>query len=253
MDQNIRHALVIAAGMGIRFGNATQLRPKPLLMVSGVPLILRTLLSARTAGLDHFTVVTGYGAQVLEEFLDRERSDDLHIRCIHNEKWRQPNGLSVLRAKGEIPEPFVLLMCDHLFDSEILMRLLASPLPAGHCRLAVDFHPDKIMDLADATKVEVKDGRVVSIGKEIERYNGIDAGIFLCSHAIFSALEAAVSKGNESLSDGIRELARRQCMEAVDLGELFWQDIDDEATLLEGERRLLLNGLDRMKARPLFD
>jgi choline kinase len=238
MDQHIRHAVIIAAGMGMRFGNATRFRPKPLLQVAGVPLIRRTLLTARTAGLDHFTVVTGYCAHVLEEFLDQESSDDLHIRCIHNEKWRRPNGLSVLRAKGEVPEPFVLLMSDHLFDPEILKRLLETRLSDGHCRLAVDFHPENVLDLPDATKVEVKDGWVVNIGKEIKRYNGIDTGIFLCSHEIFAALEAAVSKGNESLSDGIRELAHRQRMEATDIGEIFWQDIDDEAALLEGERRL---------------
>lgn len=222
----------------MRFGDATQLRPKPLLPVAGVPLIRRTLLTARKAGLDHFTVVTGYRAQVLEDFLRQERSGDINIRWIHNERWRRSNGLSVLRAKGEVPDPFVLLMSDHLFDAQILSRLLETPLPDGHCRLAVDFHPENIMDLADATKVEVKDGWIVNIGKEIERYNGIDTGIFLCSHEIFAALEAAVSKGNESLSDGIRELARRQRMEATDIGKLFWQDIDDEAGLLEGERRL---------------
>jgi choline kinase len=238
MNQHIRHALIIAAGIGMRFGNATQLRPKPLLQVAGVPLIRRTLLTARRAGLDQFTVVTGYCAQVLEEFLRQERTGDLNIRCVHNEQWRRPNGLSVLRAKGEVPDPFVLLMCDHLFEPEILVKLLDVPLPGGHCRLAVDFHPENVMDLADATKVEAKDGRVVNIGKEIEPYNGIDTGIFLCSHEIFSAVEAAVFSGKESLSDGIRELAGRQRMEAMDIGELFWQDIDDEAALLEGERRL---------------
>jgi choline kinase len=250
MDQHIRHAVIIAAGMGMRFGNATRFRPKPLLQVAGVPLIMKTLRTARRAGVDHFTVVTGYCAHVLEEFLHQERSRDLNIRCIHNEKWRQPNGLSVLRAKGEVPEPFVLLMSDHLFDAEILKRLLETPLPDGHCRLAVDFHPENVPDLPDATKVEVKDGWVVNIGKEIKRYNGIDTGIFLCSYEIFAALEAAVSKGNESLSDGIRELAHRQRMDATDIGELFWQDVDDEAALLEGERRLEQLAKQKHNQRP---
>jgi len=238
MNQPVRHALIIAAGAGTRFGDATRSSPKPLLPVAGVPLIRRTLLTARRAGLDRFTVVTGYRAQVLEEFLQQEGSHDLNIRCIHNEKWRQPNGLSVLRAKGEVPDPFVLLMSDHLFDAEILTRLLEIPLSDHHCRLAVDFHPENVADVADATKVEVKDGGIMNIGKEIERYNGIDTGIFLCSHEIFAALDAAISKGKESLSDGIRELAGRRLMEAVDIGECFWHDVDDEAALLEGERRL---------------
>jgi choline kinase len=238
MNKPVRHALIIAAGAGTRFGDATRFRPKPLLPVAGVPLIRRTLLTARRAGLDCFTVVTGYCAQVLEEFLQQEGPPDSNIRCIYNEKWRRPNGLSVLRAKGEVPDPFVLLMSDHLFDAEILTRLLEIPLPDRHCRLAVDFHPENVADLADATKVEVKDRRILNIGKEIGRYNGIDTGIFLCSHEIFAALEAAVSKGRESLSDGIRELVGRRLMEAVDIGKRFWHDVDDEAALSEGEIKL---------------
>jgi choline kinase len=130
-------------------------------------------------------------------------------------------------------------MADHLFEAQILKNLLSTPLPSGHCRLAVDFHPEKIFDLADATKVTVQDGRVMDIGKRIINYNAIDTGIFLCSPGIFDALETAISRGEESLSDGIRDLARQERMEAMDIGDLFWQDVDDETSRLEVEKRLL--------------
>lgn len=238
MGSNVHHALIIAAGRGVRFGAATHFRPKPLIEVAGVPLICRTLLTARKAGIDHFTVVTGYEALGLEEFLNGEIPPDIRVRCLRNDQWQRPNGLSVLQAKGHLRGSFALLMADHLFDARILKNLLATPLLPGYCRLAVDFHPEKISDLADATKVAVKDGRVTDIGKGIQNYNAIDTGIFLCSQGIFGALETAFSGGKESLSDGIGELARCQRMEAMDIGDLFWQDIDDEASRLEGEKRL---------------
>ena len=72
MGSNVHHALIIAAGRGARFGAATHFRPKPLIEVAGVPLICRTLLTARKAGIDHFTVVTGYKALGIEEFLNAE-------------------------------------------------------------------------------------------------------------------------------------------------------------------------------------
>ena len=236
---NICHALIIAAGRGIRFGKATDSRPKPLIEVAGVPLLCRTLLTARKAGIAHFTVVTGYCGEILEKFLRREIPPGIEIQCLRNEKWQRPNGLSVLRAKGHLRGPFVLLMADHLFEAGILKNLFATPLPPGHCRLAVDFHPERIPDLADATKVTVRDGLVTDIGKEIKNYNAIDTGIFLCSEGIFDALETAISQKKESLSDGIRELASWGRMEAMDIGDLFWQDIDDEASRLEAEKRLL--------------
>ena len=236
---SIHHAVIIAAGSGMRFGKATQFRPKPLIDVAGVPLILRTILTARKAGIDHFTVVTGYRAEVIEDFLRREVPGDIFVQCVRNDKWQLPNGLSVLRAKGCAPERFVLLMSDHLFDADILKKLLADPLIPGHCRLAVDFRTENIVDLEDATKVLVEAGKLTDIGKEITCYNAIDTGIFLCSHALFDALEASASQGRESLSDGIRELIRNQCMEATDVSSLFWQDIDTARDLKEGKKRLL--------------
>ncbi len=239
MDKYIRHGLIIAAGRGIRFGTATDSRPKPLIEVAGIPLLCRTLLTARNAGIDHFIVVTGYRGALLEDFLRREAPRGIRVQCLRNEEWERPNGLSVLRAKGCLQVPFVLLMADHLFEAQILKNLLSTPLPPGHCRLAVDFHPGKIFDLGDATKVAVQNGRVVDIGKEVKNYNAIDTGIFLCTPVIFDALETAISKGKESLSDGIRELAYDQRMEATDIGDLFWQDVDDEASRMQVEKKLL--------------
>jgi choline kinase len=239
MHRNVHHALIIAAGSGERFGEATHFHSKPLIEVAGVPLICRTILTAQKAGIDHFTVVTGYKAPVLEEFLTGGiYLPGLKIQCLRNDRWQRPNGLSVLQAKGHLRGSFALLMADHIFDARILKNLIAIPLLPGYCRLAVDFHPERILDLADATKVAVRDGRVTDIGKGIQNYNAVDTGIFLCSQGIFGALETAISWGRESLTDGIRELVRCQRMEAMDIGDLFWQDIDDEAARLEGEKRL---------------
>jgi choline kinase len=238
MDVNVNHALIIAAGRGVRFGKTTRVCPKPLIEVAGVPLLYRTLLTASKAGIDHFTVITGYEGKTLEDYLSQKIPQDLRVQCLRNEKWQRPNGLSVARAKGHLPNRFVLLMADHLFEAQILRNLVAAPLASGHCRLAVDFHPERIPDLADATKVAVEDGRVTDIGKEIINYNAVDTGIFLCTSAIFEALETAISQGKESLSDGIRGLGRCGRMEAMDIGDLFWQDIDDEAGRLVGEKRL---------------
>lgn len=238
VDAKVNHALIIAAGRGARFGNATHLCPKPLIEVAGVPLLLRTLLTASEAGIDHFTVVTGYKAESLERYLDEKVPEGLKVECVRNEKWQRPNGLSVARAADHVSDRFVLLMADHLFEAQILRDLVAAPLAPDHCRLAVDFHPERISDLADATKVAIRDGRVTDIGKMITVYNAIDTGIFLCTRAIFEALETAVARGKETLSDGIREIARCRRMEAMDIGDLFWQDIDDEASRLLGEKRL---------------
>jgi CDP-L-myo-inositol myo-inositolphosphotransferase len=238
-EATVQHAVIIAAGSGIRFDKATHFCPKPLLDVAGVPLITRTIRTAQKAGIRYFTVVTGYRAEVLESFLRDNSFPRVEIECVRNEQWRRANGLSVLRARETVSGRFLLLMADHLFEPEIITKVVADPLPPGHCRLAVDFRTENILDLDDATKVQVVDNAVVNIGKHIPTYNAIDTGIFLCSQSLFTALEAAVSRGEESLSDGVRELARNRRMAAVDIGDLFWQDVDNTRDLAEGERRLL--------------
>lgn len=235
----VRHALIIAAGRGSRFGKATHAMPKSLIPVGNVPIILRTILTARKAGITHFTVVTGYQAKILDQFLDRQMFSDLAVQSLYNEDWQRPNGLSVLRASGHLPESFLLLMSDHLFEEQILHTLLGTPLVAGHCRLAVDFHPENVLDLDDATKVQVTDGHIDNIGKAIKPYNGIDTGIFLCSQALFEALEASAAEGRESLSEGVLHLARQRRVEAANIGDLFWQDVDNERDLREGEKKLV--------------
>jgi hypothetical protein len=71
-----------------------------------------------------------------------------------------------------------------------------------------------------------------------KNYNAFDTGGSLCFAGIFEAMEKAISEGKEDLSGGSQELARIRRMEARHIGELFWQDIDDEESRLAAEKRL---------------
>ncbi len=231
----VKHALIIAAGRGSRFNADTTHRPKPLIELNGTPLILHVLRSAGSAGISRFTIITGYLGDVLEDYLGREAPAGMTVRCIRNNEWDRPNGISVFKAKGHMPHAFALLMSDHLFEPRILRELASVPLKDGFCRLAVDFNIRGVPDLEDATKVMTANGRVLDIGKKIDKYNCVDTGVFLCTEGIFTALEASISRGAESLSDGVRQLALEGKMEARDIGGLFWRDVDDEAGLLDAK------------------
>lgn len=58
-----RKCLVIAAGRGHRL--ASDGLPKPLFRLLGLPLIERAIVTGKRAGLEEFTVVTGYDAFLL--------------------------------------------------------------------------------------------------------------------------------------------------------------------------------------------
>jgi len=237
----VRKCLILAAGRGSRLASLGD--AKPLLRVLGVPLIERVLMTARKAGLSDFTVVTGYDSERLQKFLDELAvRRGLHIETVVNEEWKTAdNGRSVLIAKDVLTEPFVLLMADHLVDERLLVALQTEPLDKGAVRLAVDrdLHNPRV-DLDDVTRVQTECDVLREIGKGIERYDAFDTGCFLCSPALFPALErAAEERGDTTLSGGIRILAEQGKVRTLDIGNAFWIDVDDSRAVRCAERLLL--------------
>jgi CDP-L-myo-inositol myo-inositolphosphotransferase len=248
----VRKCLILAAGRGSRLASLGDAKPR--LRVLGVPLIERVLMTARKAGLSDFTVVTGYDSERLQKFLDELAvRRGLHIETVVNEEWKTAdNGRSVLIAKDVLTEPFVLLMADHLVDERLLVALQTEPLDKGAVRLAVDrdLHNPRV-DLDDVTRVQTECDVLREIGKGIERYDAFDTGCFLCSPALFPALErAAEERGDTTLSGGIRILAEQGKVRTLDIGNAFWIDVDD-ARAVRCAERLLLDRLPKSTDGPV--
>ncbi len=129
--------LIIAAGKGSRLRERGD--SKPLIPLLGLPLIERVIRTAMEAGADDFYVVTGYQGGRVQSFLARLAPRlGISITPLINEDWKKENGLSVLKAKAYLQEPFLLLMADHLFDPSIACELMALPLSEGEIALSVD-------------------------------------------------------------------------------------------------------------------
>jgi 1L-myo-inositol 1-phosphate cytidylyltransferase len=231
----VRDALVLAAGNGDRFHNGTR-QSKLLQPILGQPIILRTLESARDAGITSIEVVVGYEADSLRAVIEKCAPPGMRVHFSHNPEWHLENGVSVLAARERLGDRrFALLMGDHLFEPPVLTKLLQAPASQDDSLLAVDSRPLPPDVAAEATKVRMAGERIVAIGKDIDDYNAIDTGLFVCSPALFGALERARSNGDTTLSGGIAELAERGRMRGVDIGDAAWYDIDTMADLVAAE------------------
>ena len=80
---------------------------------------------------------------------------------------------------------------------------------------------------------------VVRIDKGLREFNAVDTGMFLCTPALFDALNAVDGPDGCALSDGVRALARDGKVRAFDVGDGFWQDVDTPEMLAHGEKNLL--------------
>lgn len=233
---DVTQALVLAAGRGSRIGQSDS---KPLFPILGVPLLARTLFTLEKGGITDAYVVLGYeGDRVRSEIgrIDRLR---IRVHWIHNERWQEPNGVSVLASASALEGPFLLTMSDHLFEVEAVERLRARVNEPTGIYLVVDQRTAEINDLEDATKVRLDGDRIVDLNKSLAHFDAIDTGVFLTSPVLFEALRGVEGAAAPSLSDGVRKLADEGRAWAVDGSDLMWQDVDTRSDANVAAKKLL--------------
>jgi len=229
-------AVILAAGFGSRL-SADEPEPKPLVPVIGFPVIARVMVSAAKAGIRRFVVVTGFQANRLRKELPNLTPEECSLEIIENERYLEPNGVSLLVASERLNEPFALLMTDHIFSPDRL-QLAISGFKENHCNLLVV--EDRMRfngDIDDATRVTVSNNKILNIGKQLTPFDAIDTGMFILRpEDITVALKSAGP--SPSVSDAMRVLSEAGKLNALDVQSGFWQDIDTSEDLQAAEFKL---------------
>jgi choline kinase len=218
--------VILAAGNGRRIASVSGTLPKPLVELHGKPLLEHVLLDAQQAGIQRFVIIVGYRGDLIRSWFEARRLNGIQVTWVENPDYHKNNGISVLKARDVVHEPFILFMADHIFEPDTVAALNRQPTSDADTILAVDRKIECIFDMDNATKVATRDGYITDIGKQIASYDAIDTGMFLCAPAVFDWLRSAMSNGNCSLSDGMRQMARHRKLRAFDIGDAMWQDVD---------------------------
>lgn len=165
--------VILAAGQGTRLRPLTDDTPKPLVELSGRPLLDYQLDVLTDAGLEDITVVGGYRG----EQLDSDRYD-----VIINEIYDETNMVySLLCAAEAFPDTEDLLISygDIIYEKAILDAVIATDAPVT---VAVDYDWRELWNarfddpLDDAETLDIdSDGRIHEIGQEPDSYEEIDA------------------------------------------------------------------------------
>jgi choline kinase len=243
--REVTDAVVLMAGTGSRLRASGELLPKPLVPILGRPLISYIAESLADAGVQTLHAIVGANSDSLIGSLRALIPATMQLNPIWNPDWEKQNGVSVLCAAGHVAEPFFLTMGDHLFDPAILHLFLESS--ASNClALAIDKKLETIFDIDDAMKVQTNGDRVVTLGKDLDIYDAIDTGIFLCPEELFDYLRRAQRDGDCSLADGVRLMASDARVRAIDIATAWWQDVDTPEMRAHAEENL--RGLARLKS-----
>jgi CDP-L-myo-inositol myo-inositolphosphotransferase len=221
--------VILAAGTGLRLDAGS----KALARVAGITLLERAVATFRAVGIDEILVVVGHEKERVGELVRDRR---LGVELVENAEFGLGNGSSALVGARAAGRRFLIAMVDHVIDAEALRRLRGSD--AGFA-LAVDSQP-RSCDLDEATKVRLEGDRVVAVGRDLEVWEAVDAGLALCDAEVAAVAQRTLAAGDQSWNAVKRRwLAEGGELEAVDLKGLFWIDVDTPTDRRRAERALV--------------
>ena len=231
-------ALILAAGRGKRLDRKS--KPKPLVEVSNQPILMRLIEGLAAVGVDEFFIVVGFDKDRIIREVTSRVAGKWKIHFLENPDFDSGLCQSILCAKDQLRDPFILSMGDHLFDAPHLARIAQSQPEAGGVSVLVHHAPPAETVTDDDVKVLGADGRVKVIGLALPEFGGIDMGLFSVDpEGLFPVLDQAVARSPEAgLPEALQLLADRGKLTCVKADAAGWDDIDTPVDLIRAEMRL---------------
>lgn len=133
-------AVILAGGLGTRFGEETDIRPKPMIEIGGMPILWHIMKIYGAHGINEFIICLGYRGYTIKEFFSEYflHSSDVtfdlrtNTKLVHHqeiEPWKVTlvdtgadtmTGGRIRRVKKYIgSEPFLLTYGDGVSDIDI--------------------------------------------------------------------------------------------------------------------------------------
>lgn len=245
----VRKAIIPAAGLGTRLLPNTKSIPKEMLPLVDKPVLQYIVEEAVSAGVEELLIITNRGKSPIEDYFDY--APDLEARLIDDGKIKEAEtvrnvadmadvfflrqketkglGHAVWRAKNFVGnEPFAVLLGDDIMLSEtpVLKQLVQAAEQYSCSAIAVrEFPGEEICKYSSVKLEEQLSERVYCIGDMNEKptmeekfSNFAIMGRYVLTPSIFEILEhTPPGRNNEiQLTDGMKELCRRERMCAVD-------------------------------------
>jgi choline kinase len=118
-------AIILAAGVGKRFKEVTDHRPKCLVEIQGKTLLERTLTALGAAGISQAVVVIGYRSEMIKQQLGSICSG-VQVKYVLNPQYEKGAILSLLSARDEFDDDILIMDADVLFPVALITRLIHS-------------------------------------------------------------------------------------------------------------------------------
>lgn len=164
-------AVILASGLGLRFGDVTENLPKCLIKINGRTLLERQLFSLVKNEIREVSITVGYLDYMIKDYIQSNNLfKELSISYIYNPIFLETNYIySIWLARNNIANHDVLLLHgDLVYNDSLLNRLLIQKNSSVLVNKNVQL-PQKDF------KARIKNGKVIEIGVNVSGNN-----TFLC-------------------------------------------------------------------------
>ena len=110
----IRQAVIVAGGLGSRFGDKTKLMPKGFIEIEGTPMVERSVQKLIAAGIEEIIIGTGHCSQYYDELAKKYHV----IKTVRNDNYANTSSMGTLEVcVPYITGNFILLESDLIYDA----------------------------------------------------------------------------------------------------------------------------------------
>lgn len=232
-------AVIMAAGMGTRFGARTELIPKGFVPAGGIPMVERSIQTLKVCGIERVIIGTGYHKEHYEALARRIDG----IECVFSPRFAETNSMYTLWNCREAigGDDFLLLESDLVFEKKAISALIECP--ASDVMLITP-----VAKFQDQYYVESNDSNILtrcSVNKEELNAKGELVGIHKFSNRFYKQMcdeYAKIVEEKPKLGYEYELLSMSQRISPVfvlNVPGLLWYEIDDADDLAYAEEHIL--------------
>ena len=236
----IRTAVIMAAGMGTRFGEHTKLMPKGFIPFHGKAMVIRSIETLLECGIERIIIGTGYH----KEYYEALQSKYPQVECCFSPRYAETNSMYTLWNCRELigDEDFLLLESDLVFEKRAIECLLECP----HESTMLITPVTKFQDQYYVEMNEKGELTNCSTDPNALHYNGELVGIHKLANEFYRIMcreyeQIADEKPKLGYEYELLDISQRiEPMKVLCLEGLQWYEIDDEEDLKFAEERINL-------------
>jgi len=224
------HAVILAAGQGIRLRSVVDDRPKGLVEVAGEPLVGRSVRLLRESGVREITIVAGYRAEQYVQFC----AADGALRLVTNGDYAATGSMAsfAVALDAGVTTDLLLLESDIIYERRALTAIIAARGDAATLVSGPTAAGDEVWVHAIDGRLHAMSKRRSDLPDTVGEFVGITRLSLAAAEAMrveFSRFVAVHGHGRMDYETGaLVAIARQRPVAVAVVPTLQWGEIDDE-------------------------